>query len=299
MSTLAQNVAKLSVCLSAAYAEIELKGGTVGDTKTATNLSAAIESIPSGGGTKYGCGIESMFGNVNADGQLQPRNDVPCDLTFDGVKTLAATALAYAFTNNNNIRSVSFPDLSSMDTATSMLYTFYSCRNLTAATFPSLQCITKQARQCFAYSFSNASNLSTVAFPELTSIEAQYPVSSMFLGTSLTSVYFPKLKYLTSTRGAMAGMFDECWYLSSIEFPSIEAISAGITSAYATFRANDHIKKFSFPALSSVTGTYLFSACTDLTCIQLPSQYQQQLTASAGYATKWDAPNANCIIEWI
>ena len=49
MSTLAENVAKLSTTISAAYEVIGEKGGTLPEAKTASNLSAAIGSIPSGG----------------------------------------------------------------------------------------------------------------------------------------------------------------------------------------------------------------------------------------------------------
>jgi len=50
MSTLAENVVKLSATISAAYDAISTKGGTLPEAKTASNLSSAIDSIQTGGG---------------------------------------------------------------------------------------------------------------------------------------------------------------------------------------------------------------------------------------------------------
>lgn len=72
MATISQNLAKLSSHLEDAYTAIDSKGGTVPGTHNATNLSAAIESIPSGGGSseKYGMTIDQFWGDMS-NGQLQ------------------------------------------------------------------------------------------------------------------------------------------------------------------------------------------------------------------------------------
>lgn len=97
MATILENVYALSAHLEDAYGALEAKGATIPATKNATNLSATIDGIPAGGGPS----------------DIYTKSD----LVFDGVTTLynpySDPYTGTTFGNRSNIRTASFPDLSS------------------------------------------------------------------------------------------------------------------------------------------------------------------------------------------
>ena len=142
MSTLAENVARLSATISAAYEVIGEKGGTLPEAKTASNLSAAIDSIQGGAASKYGVAFSDLLGDVDANGAyVVPAATDDIHISFDGVKSLPANALLDKFYMNLAVKSVDFPDLTALG-RWSLYQTFMQCTNLSSVTFPRLSATT-------------------------------------------------------------------------------------------------------------------------------------------------------------
>ena len=145
------------------YTAISNKGGTLPATQNLSNMPTAIASIPSGitptgtisittNGTtdvtnyatanvnvvsrKYGASIDTFLGNVDANGVLQPSVEMP-DLLFTGVTDVASYGLYYRFVLSR-VKSVSFPNLTTISGSNGCYYMFSACTSLTDVYFPAL-----------------------------------------------------------------------------------------------------------------------------------------------------------------
>lgn len=172
---------------------------------------------------KYGCTIDDILGNIDANGVLQsPANDY--NLVFTGVKDIADYALYYKFYYLSHLKSVSFPDLVTV----SGTYTSYYMApesDVISASFPELTTIS--GVRGLSYMFINCRSLTSVSFPKLTTISGNYGLAYAFSGCrNLTSVSFPELTTLTGG-SSLNTIFNACFNLESIFFPKLTTSSFG------------------------------------------------------------------------
>jgi len=258
-----------------AYTAISNKGGTLPATQNLSNMPTAIASIPSGitptgtisittNGTtdvtnyatanvnvvsrKYGASIDTFLGNVDANGVLQPSVEMP-DLLFTGVTDVASYGLYYRFVLSR-VKSVSFPNLTTISGFYGCYYTFSGCSSLTSISFPSLTTISG-SYGCYNM-FSSCSSLTSISFPSLTTISGSNGCYYMFNRcTSLTSVSFPNLTTITGSYGCY-GMLYYCTSLTSVSFPNLTTIS-GSNGCYYMFSACTSLTDVYFPALTTTS----------------------------------------------
>lgn len=281
--SIASALTALNTDIENARTAITNKGGTVTVDGGSSHLATDIATIPTGGGTtsKFGLTPDSIIGDVNSSNVLQ---DVTTDtnLVFDDVEDIATNVLRYRFTYNPKIKSVSFPDLTTISGGNALQQTFTYCTGLTSFSFPELVSIT--GATALGQTFYNNSSITSAAFPKLTTLNATSAMSSTFRGcsnlasvslpelttvtgqnamnmtfydcTSLTSVEFPKLTTLNST-GAMNSIFGRCTNLTSVTFPELVTIGANNSAANnaqlsQAFIDCNLLETLTFPKLESI-----------------------------------------------
>ncbi len=158
-----------------AYDACEAKGATIPATKNTTNLPATIASIPSGGGSVYGISSAyQLIGRVGTGGVGIEWSD-PFDAVLSGWTSTTANQFSRLFERNGNIRSVSFPDLQTIDAENSLDYLCNNASNCSAVYFPSLTSIT----------FNGATSPYS---------DTSYILRTAFAGTQVRSITFPELR---------------------------------------------------------------------------------------------------------
>lgn len=196
---------------------------------------------------KYGITIDSIVGDVNANGVLQAPSG-STDLVFTGVKEVATGALSYGF-YGGKITSASFPDLLSINNNNSMNYIFSSNPNLTKVLFPELleinsnnqymipscpllnevsfpKLVTIGSNATLSYLCMNSTALEEISFPVLKNILEGYCMSYAFSGTNLSKVYFTSLDNIDGNR-VFYGIFHGVQKLANIYFNSLKTTSFG------------------------------------------------------------------------
>ena len=271
--------------------------------KTAYVNGAKVTGTGTGGGaTKYGCTVDDFLGDTNSSGQLQLPTGNAKDLVFTNVKSLAANALMYKFYQNNSLKSVEFPALTTCSTSSCMNYAFANSTNIVTASFPALTTI---GASCWSYAFNGCTKLQRVDLSALESIRGTTAMQFAFNGcTALESIDFSSLKVIGNSTETISDFwqfgytFNSCSKLTTIEFPSLEAIYCNGTAInQGTFAYNNKVKKLYFPKLtyigktsgySNVTaGNNIFYNCSALTEIHFGAENQASIKASTGYSTKW------------
>lgn len=259
------------------------KGVTAHD-KTGAQITGTLEG---GNASKYGATVDAFLGGVDSNGVLQAPA-VEVDLVFDGVTDIANRALD-CFSNqvNRKIKSVSFPDLTSITGLDALYAAFWlpgTPSSLETISFPKLVSITGEralyamARgfrgtdvefpalvsikgdYCFQYAFAEAPNVQSIQFPELVTIEGTNTFTRAFYDiSSITSVSFPKLTRIgreEETNDTDRSQFGFAFYFSTVktlEFPALEKIYCTDTSsACGTFQYNGSIKEMYFPKLTTI-----------------------------------------------
>lgn len=65
------------------------------------------------------------------------------------------------------------------------------------------------------------------------------------------------------------------------------SVSVGTTAANAMFYNSRGMTEVYLHSISAITGTAMFNGCSELTAIHFAADYENDLTASSGYATLW------------
>lgn len=284
--TIASEITRINNNIASAYTACNNKGATMPATQNSANLATTIGTISTGSQTLYGANLYTFLADVDTNGNLYP-SSTPTYLSFDGVIRLQNNALRYSFLQNGNIKTVDFPDLSSIPGSYALSNTFNTCSNLTSATFPKLYVIT--GTYALYTAFNACTNLSTLTFPALTGVGGGSACRNMAVGctsltsisypslikvngtlafytafqncTSLSSVNFPELVQIgsdTATGGNaqhFALAFDGCTSLTELRFPKLEKIyiNGGTAGNNGTFANNQTIQKMYFPKLDTIT----------------------------------------------
>ena len=94
--------------------------------------------------------------------------------------------------------------------------------------------------------------------------------SNCFTGTGVHSLTFPKATTLAVSRPVGGAAFYNCADLTSLYLPAVTTIGT--------------------------TSNNVFNGCTNLVEIHFAAANESVIKAMAGYASKWNAPNAECQI---
>ena len=224
MGTIADKLNKILSTKEAIKQAIISKGVSVSDTDTFADYANKIESITTGGGsaTKYGATVDALLGDIDESGILQfPAGEA--NLVFDGVVEVPSQGLWYKFYKSESIKTVSFPNLTSIGSS-GLLDCFYGCTSLTtASTFANLTSITTSGlHSCFR----GCTSLTTApTFANLTSIDSFGLYNCFYECTSLTTA--PTVANLTSIDSV--GLYN-CFKdtkITSLSFPALKSTSFG------------------------------------------------------------------------
>jgi len=292
--TIASEITRINNNIAAAYTACNNKGATMPVTQNSANLATCIGSITGGGGssTKYGVSMDSILGDVDANGVLQ-QPSVSGSLVFTGVQDIAVDAMYYRFYSNPTITSVSFPDLTTISGSSGLSYAFSYCPTLASVNLSSLTTVsglnglsqsfrntaltsvnlssltTISGNSGLSSAFSNCASLASVDLSSLTTISGSNGLSSAFQSTALTSV---NLSSLTTVSGstAMNGTFYSCKNLSTLSFPALTTTSFG-----------SYTNQFSNMFNSSTGSTSSTSGLT----VHFPSNLQATIQGLDGYPT--------------
>ena len=291
--SIATAITNLQGKIANAYTAIENKGGTLPATQNAENLSATIDAIP--GGAKWEITMDNIF--PTQDGTLFNSN-LPESIVFTGVTNIGEYGLYYRFYHDATVKSVEFPDLTSVSSAYALAHAFDFCESLSSISFPVLSSI--GGSRSFNYTFANCKKLSSVTFPELTIIMGDYVAENGFnLCNNLSTVYFPKLTTL-SGKNIFTGTFGST-KVSLLTFPALTTIISNVDRGFdAIITNNATVTRIDFPVLTTIKKTesstendleYLFNNMSKLAELHFGAGNQAIIEASAGYATKWNAPS--------
>lgn len=255
--------------VAAAYTAVSSKGGTLPQTQDLSNLPTAINSISGGSTTKYGATVDTFLGHTDENGILY-EPDVDTDLVFTGVKGMKDYALYYKFYHDLDVESVSFPDLEDLTNTghlgnSALEFAFYGCANLKSASFPKLT--TANALNCLKGAFNNCQKLTSVDFPVLQHANQTDALASIFINDkALTSVSFPELIDV-----AGGSMCTSCTNLTTVSMPKLERV--WYQGLYQAFNQCTSLTNISFPELTTVSQAglqYAFLYCTSLTSLSFP-----------------------------
>ena len=251
----------------------------------------------SGGGsiaTKYGATINTIFGDVDAEGVLQYPTEEK-DLIFTGVKELLTNGLAYKF-YKSAITSVSFPDLEEATTSMCLDHAFANSK-VKKAYFPKLITI-----DVFGHIFRD-SDLDEISLPILQTLSGGSTGTGLyyaFSGTKIIELDFKELTTIMSNNYTCVNMCSNCSDLKTVRFRKLATIptkSSGTSSNFnGAFAGTPKLKDIYFNEVntSTFTGGYtnvfnnMFdtnSGKTNGCTVHFPSNMQSTISSLAGYPT--------------
>ena len=261
--SIASEIQRIKNNIASAYTACTNKGATLPVAQNISNLASTISSISGNTSSKYGLTMDSVFGNVNANGELQAPTSG--NLIANGIVRIDNGILAYKFCNyidtdhyfedyeiftdrNLGISSVSFPDLEYVGNY-GMTYFINYAPDLTSAEFQKLEEIGNNG---LTNAFSNNSNLVNISFPKLKKI-GMNGLSSCFYNTKVSVVNFPDLEEVYS--GGLSGAFTVCG-ITSVSMPKLRtAKGSAFSNCFSSVRL---LESISFPSLVNINEQYVF-----------------------------------------
>lgn len=261
--SIASEIQRIKNNIASAYTACTNKGATLPVAQNISNLASTISSISGNTSSKYGLTMDSVFGNVNANGELQAPTSG--NLIANGIVRIDNGILAYKFCNyidtdhyfedyeiftdrNLGISSVSFPDLEYVGNY-GMTYFINYAPDLTSAEFQKLEEIGNNG---LSNAFRNNSNLVNISFPKLKKI-GMNGLSSCFYNTKVSVVNFPDLEEVYS--GGLAGTFSVCG-ITSVSMPKLRTVKgSAFSNCFSSVRL---LESISFPSLVNINEQYVF-----------------------------------------
>lgn len=240
------------------------KGIEVSDTDAFASYADKITSITANddGSNNIVTGLTiNNFINVDSNNKLikSTSSDIVCEAS-----DIDDYALAYLNTNNPNITSASFPNLSTLSGTNSLYYAFNECQNLVTVEFPELTIISGDG--ALSNTFNNT-NLVSISFPKLTAISASNAFSYAFYNCSnLETLSFPALK--TIAYYGLHWLLKTTTKITSVEFPELETIEeSGMDDVFGS----NKITSLTFPKLKTLGPMGLYNCCSNISSLDLPT----------------------------
>ena len=249
-----------------------------------------VTPVVGGGGSpaKYGCTIDNLLGDVDANGVLQLPVNTSGDIVFTGVKDVADYSLYYRFANLSNLSStVIFPDLDIVSGTRALNYTFNGS-GVTSASFPKL--VTVGGGYSLNGMFYECPSLTSVSLPKLTTISGQYGCANMLYGCPITSISLPELTTISANYGAQY-LFRSCGNLVTASLPKLTniSVSQACTGMFNGCTAIEHIyfnalTTTSFGSYKNQFNSMMSSTSNKVThTIHFPSNLQTTVSGLTGY----------------
>lgn len=337
MGTTAEKLQYLNETKGMIKTAIKDKGVEIADTDTFRSYVDKIGEIPTTvveevvKSEKYGMTMDSFLGDVDENGVIQA-STIPANVVVTGATDVGESVFDHTFSNNVNVESVVFQDITKLSNSNSFKECFYSGAKIKSISFPKLVEITGQgtfSQTCYyaqnleqisfpllekiqtgsygGYTFSsafyNCSNLTSVSFPNLKSTSDEGTFNNAFYNcTNLVSADFSSLKSVSASTGGFINTFYGCKNLTSVDFSSLQSVYADFQ---ACFRNCTSLTRISFPSLNNLgsnrfgtsSSKYIFNGCTALTEIHFRADMQSTIENYSGYADKWGAVNATIYFD--
>ena len=203
--------------LTDAYNMVSQRGGTMPVHKNMSSLASSIATIPSSG-INYGIPRTKSDDGVTLSAASSGYTYTPPN----GITTIGAKALQYAFYGDENISSA---DLSAITTLSGS-YCLYHAFDSSALASVDLSALTVVGTMfALGYAFKDCTNLTTIAVGARTGFPATTRVFSCGCSgcTSLTTATI----YMGSmTQRACQNAFENCTSLTSVSFPVLTSINS-------------------------------------------------------------------------
>lgn len=243
-----------------AYNAIGLKGGTIPQNRSLSNLSTAISTIETSSTTE-------PISRFKIENNKLVVNNISVTDSFKTMKNLPS--FHYIFYDTDLTGVASFDEVTQITTDWVAYNAFWGAYYLYGVRFPKLTIIDGMY-SCNGM-FSGCSALTFIEFPLLHTMD-QVSCGSMFADcTSLTEVNFPSLYEVYDCYR----MFGGCTSLRKISFPALQVNSAPYYRAFQN----------------------IFDDCTALQEIHFRSDMQTQVAQWQGYSNKFGAPNATIYFD--
>lgn len=281
--SIADEIQRIKTNIANAYLKCSDMGAELPTQQNSENLATCINTISNTTSeklTKYGASVDAFLGEIDENGTLQiPQSGQY--LVFDGVQTIAESALTYRFcvsnsgiSNINNITGVSFPDLETIKPYNALEKSFYNQANLKEVLLPKLKNITNN--HCFNEAFAYCRNLEKVSMPALKEIPAGTYGNAFYRAfyccLNLSDL---DLSNLISVSGSQTFgyAFGYCTNLTEINLSNLTTVN-GANVLYNMFE-NSGVINVTFDKLSTVNGSRamgnMFSNCKNLKSLSFPS----------------------------
>lgn len=249
------------------------------DTYKPSEMPAAINAIPSGGG-------DGIPREVNASGVYGfPTQNFTFSFPSNATD-VAGYAFKSAFQQCLPLTSVDFGSLATVSGAEAFSHAFSGCTGLTSVDLSSLTTVSGSG--AFDTAFQNCSFITSVDLSSLTTISGYGAFSNTFQGCgSLTSVDLSALTTVSASR-AFASAFYNCSALTSVDLSSLTTIS-GDNALQSAFASCTSLASLSFPALTSSSFgsftnqfNYMLYNVTGCT-LHFPAAAQAKIATLTGY----------------
>lgn len=262
MADIATEIQNLSARISTAYDAVAAKGGTVPATKDTYHLSAAIDSIPAGGG-----------GDLDAY--------MSQDAALKSLELTAATGIRpYAFLNDTRLTSVNAPQVTSVGekaflSATISSVNLPACKNVGLSAFTEFKgtvniapesaisaafykCTsnvdTSRLKMLYMHAFRQSGLSGMISLPSHSFSGTGHSAISCFAGTNIDTVSVDNLLYFsTGYYTAGQGLFGVCPNLSSVHLNNVRFSSS--TAAFGTAMFTD-TPKLQYAYINTTSNIY-------------------------------------------
>lgn len=303
MGTIADKLTYLNGTKTAIKEAIEAKGVTVTDTDTFRSYATKIGEISGGGApaTKYGCSLDNLLGNVDANGKYQVPTE-PFTLNMSSVKSLPAYGLYYKFYKSSVSGALTIGLEGDLSVSSAMQSCFQNCDSLTSVNLSSLT--TVSGSYAMESCFNDCKNITDINLSSLTTVSGSSSMYNCFYACSgLTNVNFSSLTTVSGDN-AMKNCFSLCNSLINVNFSALTTVS-GSSAMRSCFSNCVAMTTISFPALTSIasnafgtsSATYIFYNCTALAEIHFRADMQATIEAMSGYAAKWGASSSTIYFD--
>ena len=236
------------------------------------------------------------------------------DLEYSGTREDAYYLGGYldnTFTQCTRLSSVNFQNLKRLGGSPiypGLKYTFYNCPSLSSISFPSLTAINSNGLEG---SFNGMTQLTSMEFPALVQISGDYVFKSTYAASDIVRVDFSALERINGA-SIFYSAFNSLNYNSSykdqyleLHFQELTSINITTSNTYQamfsvqsklnpTFRAGC---KIYFYKLREINSTNMFtpgSSYQFVTEIHFPSDAEDSIKASPGWATLWGLGAGSC-----